>query len=528
MSIGRRSTQAGVGVALSLALGGLSWAWLAAPAARGAGLAPHTVSVSVGGPLRVQSIPDGFAGLSLEYTTLPDYAGEDPGAVDPVFEQLVRNISPGQRPVIRLGGDTTDWTWWPVPGWKRPPWVRFTLDANWMAVTRSLAEALHARLLPGLNLEANSRAVAAAEARAMLSGLGRNAIEGFELGNEPELYAAFAWYRTGKGRPVRGRARGYDFAKFARDFRRVAAGVPRSISLTGPGTGGGPKWTDPLASFLKQEPRVRIVTLHRYGVDGCSRLVPLRSLLSTQAQQGLAMSVAPETRLAHAHHIKLRVEEMNTVGCGGQLGVSNTFAAALWLLDTLFETARVGVDGVNIHTNPPGANVAASPQAQAAVIHNHKKSPGLNSLFSFDQVGGRWYGSVRPEYYGMLMFSQAAPAGSRLLRVTQPSDTAGLHIWATRAPNRVVHVVLINENWRKSFTARVKLHRSSPATLERLSASRLSATSGTTLGGQGFGQSTATGRLDPARLLTVASRGGVYTVRVPAASAALLTVQGRP
>ena len=41
---------------------------------------------------------------------------------------------------------------------------------------------------------------------------------------------------------------------------------------------------------------------------------------------------------------------MNSVTCHGKTGVSDTFASALWILNTLFEMVHAGVDAVNIHT----------------------------------------------------------------------------------------------------------------------------------------------------------------------------------
>ena len=52
-------------------------------------------------------LPPGFIGLSSSTTRCPR-TRDDPAAVDPVFEQLVRNLSPGQAPVLRIGGDSTD------------------------------------------------------------------------------------------------------------------------------------------------------------------------------------------------------------------------------------------------------------------------------------------------------------------------------------------------------------------------------------------------------------------------------------
>ena len=74
-----------------------------------------------------RGLPNGFLGLSLEYPAIEAYAGTDPAHIDPVFEQLVRNLAPGQAPVLRIGGDSADSTWWPVPGATRPPGVTFTL-----------------------------------------------------------------------------------------------------------------------------------------------------------------------------------------------------------------------------------------------------------------------------------------------------------------------------------------------------------------------------------------------------------------
>ena len=63
----------------------------------------------IGGPIQ-----PGFVGLSLEYPAVPSYAGTAPDAPNPVFGQLIRDLAPGQSPVLRIGGDSTDHTWWPV------------------------------------------------------------------------------------------------------------------------------------------------------------------------------------------------------------------------------------------------------------------------------------------------------------------------------------------------------------------------------------------------------------------------------
>ena len=113
------------------------------PASASASAQALTVSATPTG----RAIAPGFLGLSLEYTAVPAYAGKDPKAVDPVFEQLIRNLAPGAAPDLRIGGDTTDWTWWPVPGVAKPGGIRYSLNKNWLGVTAALAHAVGARVI---------------------------------------------------------------------------------------------------------------------------------------------------------------------------------------------------------------------------------------------------------------------------------------------------------------------------------------------------------------------------------------------
>lgn len=97
---------------------------LAAPAAGSRAPAserrpPGREVLTVGGPTD-RTIAPGFLGLSLEYWAIPAYAGSSASAVDPVFVQLIRNLTPGYAPVLRIGGVTTDNSWWPAPGLRSP------------------------------------------------------------------------------------------------------------------------------------------------------------------------------------------------------------------------------------------------------------------------------------------------------------------------------------------------------------------------------------------------------------------------
>jgi hypothetical protein len=92
--------------------------------------------------------------------------------------------------------------------------------------------------------------------------------------------------------------------------------------------------------------------------------------------------------------------------------------------------------------------------------------------------------------------------------------------------------VLINDYTAQSRTIAVRIPlalripgATGAATLERLRAPGVTARSGVTLGGQSFGTATTTGLLSgPSDISTVKPANGDYVVRLPPATAAMLTL----
>ncbi len=445
-------------------------------------------------------------GLSIEYPAVTAYAGSDPSAINPVFERLVRNLAPNQHPVLRIGGDSTDRTWWPMSHLVRPSGVKYSISSRWLAVARALADGTGARLILGVNLEASQSALAVAEARALLSGIGIRSVLALEIGNEPNWYATLPWYRNSAGRRVFGRTSTYDLPAFTAQFSALRERLPK-VPLAGPAVGTLP-WLQNLRRFLAAEPTIRVVTVHRYPLNRCitapgsPNYPTVANMLSSSAPRGLATGITQYVRIAHQRGDTFRIDEMNSVACGGKAGVSDTFASALWALDALFAVARSGADGVNIHTFPRARY----------------------GLFTFHRGGARWSAFVRPEYYGLLMFAQAAPPGARLLSVARTGN-AEVRAWATRAPDGRIRLVLINDDVWRSHVVSVRLpERASQVTLERLTAPSARARSGVALGGQTFGAQTQTGNLPRAPLgRELAPSPGRYLVTLPAASAAMVT-----
>jgi Glycosyl hydrolase family 79 C-terminal beta domain len=487
---------AAVGILLTLAI--------AAPSPAAAD--QPTVFAQVGDTTSGQAMPPGFVGVSLEYKAMHLYTGRDPRAVNPVLVHLLARLAPGQHPELRIGGNSTDSTWWPVRGVIPPGGISYGLTKGWLRTTQALARALGARLIVGINLASGRPALAGAEARSILHGIGRRYIQALEIGNEPDLYGTFAWYRNRRGRLVFSRPASYDFADFLSDFARWRAALP-SVPLAGPAV-SSLNWMGGLDGFLASEPAVRVVTLHRYPLRACTTapaapaFTSIANLMLDSSSFGLAQGVAPFVTTAHAHGAQFRLDELNSAACSGRLGVSNTFASALWALDALFNLAAVGVDGVNIHTLP--------------------KAP--YEPFTFARRGSTWSAFVHPVYYGLLMFAQAFPPGARLLTVTAPGGY--VKVWATVAPDGHTRVVLIN----KQATTPVRVHLqlagiATTATVAALRAPAINSVSGVTLAGRTFGLKTTTGELRGSpRTTPLSPAGGTYDVELPAASAVLLTL----
>jgi Glycosyl hydrolase family 79 C-terminal beta domain len=470
---------------------------------------PVIVSVNQGAV--VGRVRPGYLGLSIEYWSFESSAGRHPNAVDPILVQLVRNLHQGRSMVFRIAGGSTDDTWWPVPGYKRPGGVNYDLSSKRLGVMRTFAAEAGVRLMLGLNLAANNPALATAEARAIVNRIGRNRIYALELGNEPELYGniAFPWFTTKAGVPVTARQPPYDLPAFIRDFSRFSAGLP-AVPLAGPASNGAEWLGNNLPQFISAEPRLGVVTMHRYPLQACfvdpkTRHYPtIGRLLSPSSSTGQAQAAAPFIAAAHAHHLPFAIDEINTISCGAPPHMTDSFAMALWAIDTLFAHAKAGVDTMNIHT------------WQGAIY----------KLFRFYKAPSHWQAVIEPEYYGLLMFSRAAPPGSRLLGTTSASPS--IRAWATRAPDGKVRIVLINDDTKQAHVVSLRMPGApSHATLERLLAPSASASRGVTLGGQSFASPTYTGLLTgvpatPAISLT----GGAYSVQLPAASAAMLTLSG--
>jgi hypothetical protein len=492
-------------LAAALAAAAIIAALAATSALATGGAGPPPVPLSVGSAAVGPPVAAGFVGLATEYWDVQKEAGTDPAHPDTAWEQIARNLSPYGGLTLRIGGDSTDWTWWPIAGMKQPPWVRWTMTPSWAAVTRRLVDDLHAHLIVGLNMEANNLRVDETEVHQIRTGVGPSVPITFELGNEPELYSHFNFYKDAAGQGVHGRPKDYSFSDITAQWNQMVNALP-AARFAGPGY-AGLKALPYVSGFLSASHRLSLLTVHTYPLKAarCTGSDHLQEsqLFAPTSLQTMASALQSWVSVARGAGVGVRVDEMNSVTCGGEPGFTNSFGPALWALNILPLYAEAGAAGVNFQTRPYTAQ----------------------NLIQTEDTGAGWRVAVQPEYYGLLAFARLTPPGTRLLQVSKMP--AGLLAWAANTPQNQTHVVITNVNAAAASVALKAPSATSTATVQSLSdgSAGLRGLSGVTLAGQQI--SPVTGQLTgTVHTATVAATAGAFDLKVPPAAALIVTFKG--
>src|SRR5581483_7670399 len=206
----------------------------------------------------------------------------------------------------------------------------------------------------------------------------------------------------------------------------------------------------------------------------------------------LAGTLRRDLKLAGTRKASVRVSEMNSVTCGGEEGVANSFATALWAPDVLFELMRAGVMGANFHIRPRLPNAPF-----------HILPSGVQA---------------EPEVYGLALFARMIGPSPMLLGTTLPRLPGHpLKAWAVSSANGL-RLLLINKSARRIIVSFSDPGARQKATILRLLAPSPRSTTRVTLAGQSIGSD---GRWHGRRRIeAVRPAGGAYRLPVPAYSAA--------
>jgi hypothetical protein len=450
-----------------------------------------TVTVGVDRTRPGPAVPPDFLGLSFEMSSLPQMARyADRGNL----VTLLRSLGPG---VLRFGGVSADtriaWTDARTP---RPAWASGVVDADDFRQLAALASASGWRVVLTLGIVHFDPQAAAREAAAAHAALG-GSLEAIELGNEPNAYALHAMREEPWG------VAQYDVQ--VSEYRAAIEAAAPGIPLWGPDVSGSSAFETWGPGEVVDE-RPAMLTGHHYPLGCEQKPAPsIPRLLSGPIRAREIASVRRYVSLAQAGGLPFRLDETNSVSCGGTAGISDTFASALWAAGFLPQVMSLGAVGVNLHGNVSRCS-GYSPVC----------APGPEELATGELV-------AQPVWYALLMMKGLV--GDRPLPTIVVRSPKSQNVQVTSliaADGRLDFLVSDDEPLGKRGAV-VRLRAGAGyvgASTLALTGESLAALAGTSLGGAEVGPD---GSWQPTEVGKVHARSGVFEVEVPAASAVLVS-----
>jgi hypothetical protein len=368
----RRSFLAQVSAAAAAAC--VSPRWSLAQPAQQALQATFTINESEA----LATVPSDFIGLSYESAQLanPAFFAPDNKALIALFREL------STEGVLRLGGGTSEFTHFtteepagPPPFDAVGPDTSKNVKSDTPITPRSLRnlraflDAANWRCLYGLNAARGPVANAVEEASYVQRILGPRLIA-FQLGNEPD-----AW--RNRYRPAT-----WTYADYWREWSALHAAVVAKVpdaKFAGPDVSNKMAYVTGFAEDVKKSAAKDVVLLswHYYAMGPAgAKGITIDKLLSPDPK--LAHDIEIGQAAARTAGIPFRMTEGNSCWNGGQPGISDTLASALWAADVMMQFAAAGCAGVNFHG---GGNGYYTPIAGSLATGFHR----------------------RPEFFGMEM-----------------------------------------------------------------------------------------------------------------------------
>lgn len=469
--------------------------------------------------------PADYMGLSYETVQLADpsfFAADNRDLVS-----LFQALSP--QGVLRLGGNSSEFCWWRArPDQAAPPDPSSAGNPNnWMphkftpiepvAVDRlaGFLDAAGWKAIYGLNLGTGTPERAAEESSYVARVLGPRLLY-FQIGNEPEFYR-----NANNGL----RAADWNFDKYIAQWSAMARAVIDRVPharFGGPDVGSNASW---VIRFAQEAPKLfpgRIVacTGHYYAEGPPDNpKVTVARLLGPDPRVDRDLPRIIDA--AEKAGIPYRMTEGNSCYRGGKPGMSNAFCSALWAADYMLKLASYGCVGVNLHGG-------GSKQIRDS-LGGHLPGESLDPTARMVAKEGSFYTPIagsresgfkaRPIFYGMKLAGQLA--GGRMRAVTLNAVQEGATAYAADMENGGTRIVVINKNASSDLPVRIPCDRK--VRIWRLEAPSLTATADVTLAGEPI----AAGRAwKPRSHEMIASRGGFIDVKVRAASAVVVFVDG--
>jgi hypothetical protein len=213
-----------------------------------------------------------------------------------------------------------------------------------------------------------------------------DALLSLEIGNEPNYYRSHVPQYWPKSETF--------YSDIVSEFESFTQSLACQKNCAGPAWGWIGLNPDMLRNYLRRTAgRLNFVTVHYYK-SAYKPNQPGNDTAETLLQETDVITkwIRPQLKVSREFAVPLRISESNAVSGGGQDGVSNSFAAALWTLDTCLSMAAEGVAGIDFH------------QGSYRYAMYERVPRGTSS--SEDLPLYQNY-RVQPAFYGMLFFQMA-------------------------------------------------------------------------------------------------------------------------
>ena len=300
-----------------------------------------TLTHNLSGPQLQVTMPP--VGLSLEYPLMAQDLGT--GACPPAA--LVSELRRLGSPPLALAGASQDVTAPsgavpnPPPSWESAS--LYSLPPNFWNQLHCLLSEAKDPLIAGINMKTAEptwamQTVTGAQSAAT-NGLG------FSLGNEPDLYSLPNYAELTKPLANAETIAVNRYLQLATALLPVINGAP----VIGPELAIATRWQHQLPRIIG-ELHEAMVGVHLYPLSACAgpKVTTIEALLSTYAANA-PRNLAWVVKDASAAHVPALISEANSASCGGEQGVSNSPAAAVWAVRYVLSALKTGFQEVRFH-----------------------------------------------------------------------------------------------------------------------------------------------------------------------------------
>lgn len=450
---------------------------------------PVTVRVDVAKPIR--TIPEDFCGLSYETKMVL----ANPNTGKHYFRgdnlPLITAFKTMGIQHLRVGGNTAERATVKIPDEK---------DIDHLF---AFANEAGVKVIYSVRLQKNTPEAAARIAKYVAGKYG-DLLSCFILGNEPNKDMKYSEFLA-------------DWKKFREVI--VSAGFVPSAKFCAPtSTDRNPDWSRDMAGEPGMRDMLAFIGQHYYpGGDG-PNITDI-----TKARDDM-LSPAWHTKYQAFHDLfvpavlknglKFRMNEGSSFSKGGALGASDTYAAALWILDYLYWWAHHDASGLNFHSGQKVLPGTAGPD-----------KPNVYTPLTSSANGY----IILPPGYGIKMFELGSHGDLLPVEVVENKEQVNLVAYGVAGLEKTLYVTLINREYgpegKKADvcveTGKI-LEKGETITMSQESGN-IAQVDGVTIGGQKFGEDgTWKGAWSP---LTTGIESKSVKIKVEPATAVVVRIQ---